>query len=451
MASVFKIFIVEDDPWYGQLLEHHLSANPDYELTVFLNAKDLLTNVYLNPDLICMDYGLPDMQGDVLLSEIQKRNNGIPVVVISAQEEISIAVNLLKTGATDYIVKNEYTKKMLWKSILNIRENMNLKKEVESLKEKLNSKFVFDSKIMGESDSIKRCFRLVEKAVQSNINVSLTGETGTGKEVFARAIHQNSDRMKKPFIAVNMAAIPPELAESELFGYEEGSFTGANSNKIGKFEEAEGGVLFLDEIGEMPLALQSKLLRVIQEREVVHIGGNKSIPVNFRLITATHKNLAEEVKLGTFREDLFYRIVGLPIELPPLRHRGKDLFILSKYFIKSLANANKTTIPKLSESAQKKLAEYPFPGNIRELKAVIELAFVMCDGNSIKEEDITFYQLSNQANLIGQEKTLKEFEIDIITQFLRKYNENVAEVANKLNIGKSKIYAMIKSGEISLN
>jgi DNA-binding NtrC family response regulator len=451
MASVFKIFIVEDDPWYGQLLEHHLSANPDYELTVFQNAKDLLTNIYLNPDLICMDYGLPDMQGDVLLLEIQKRNNGIPVVVISAQEEISIAVNLLKTGATDYIVKNEYTKKMLWKSILNIRENMNLKKEVESLKEKLNSKFVFDSKIIGESDSIKRCFRLVEKAVQSNINVSLTGETGTGKEVFARAIHQNSDRQKKPFVAVNMAAIPAELAESELFGYEEGSFTGANSNKIGKFEEAEGGILFLDEIGEMPLSLQSKLLRVIQEREVVHIGGSKSIPVNFRLITATHKNLAEEVKLGTFREDLFYRIVGLPIELPPLRHRGKDLFILCKYFIKSLANANKTTPPILSESAQKKLAEYSFPGNIRELKAVIELAFVMCDGNSIKEEDITFYQLSNQASLIGQEKTLKEFEINIITQFLRKYNENVAEVANKLNIGKSKIYAMIKSGEISLN
>lgn len=451
MASIFKIFIVEDDPWYGQLLEHYLSANPDYELTVFQNAKDLLANVYLNPDLICMDFGLPDMKGDILLSEIQKRNDAIPIIVISAQEEISIAVNLLKTGARDYIVKNEYMKKILWKSILNIRENMHLKKELESLKEKLNSKILIESKIIGESDSIKRCIRLVEKAIQSNIKVSLIGETGTGKEVFAKTIHYNSDRKNKPFVAVNMAAIPAELIESELFGFDEGAFTGANVSKVGKFEEANGGTLYLDEIGEMPLFLQSKLLRVIQEREVVHLGGNKSIPVNFRLITATHKNLAEEVKLGTFREDLFYRLAGLPIELPPLRQRGKDLFILCKFFIQNFAKINKTNPPKLTESAKKKLSEYSFPGNIRELKAVIELAFVMSDGNSIKEEDITFYQISNQASLIGQEKTLKEFEIDIITQFLRKYNENVAEVAEKLDIGKSKIYAMIKSGEISLN
>ena len=355
---VFRIFIVEDDPWYGQVLKHHLGLNPDYELELFTNSKDLLNNLYKSPDLICMDFGLPDISGDKLLKELKSRNKNIPIVVISGQEEINVAVNLLKAGARDYIIKDEHTKEQLWKSIIHIRENLSLKQEVEELKEQLGQKFSFENTIIGQSEALLRTFTLLQKAVKSNINVSLTGETGTGKEVYAKAIHFNSDRKKKPFVAVNMGAIPTELVESELFGHEKGAFTGAVGARIGKFEEAQGGTLFLDEIGELDLGLQSKLLRVVQEREIIRVGGNKPIPVDIRLITATHKDLADEVKSGRFREDLFFRIVGLPIELPPLRERGNDVIILAKYFIEEYAKNNKTKALSLHETAKTKLQKY---------------------------------------------------------------------------------------------
>lgn len=449
--SQFKIYIVEDDPWYGQILRHHLSMNPDYSLEIFTSAKDLLNNLFHKPDLICMDFGLPDMKGDKLLREIHARNKQIPVIVISAQEEISVAVELLKAGARDYIIKDDHTKDQLWKSILHIRENIHLRQEVEELKEKLGQKFSFENTIIGQSDAIKKTFSLLQKAVNSNINVSLTGETGTGKEVYAKAIHFNSERKKKSFVAVNMGAIPKELAESELFGHEKGSFTGANGTKIGKFEEAQGGTLFLDEIGELDISLQSKLLRAIQEREIVRVGGNKPVKVDIRLITATHKNLAEEVKQGRFREDLFFRIVGLPIGIPPLRNRDNDVIILAKHFIEEFAKANKTKALQLSDAAKTKLRKYAWPGNVRELKAVIDLACVMADSPEIKAEDLTFYEIGESKAYSSEEKTLKAFEVEIITHFLKKYEDNVVLVADKLDIGKSKIYNMLKSGEIQSN
>ena len=446
----FKIFVVEDDPWYGQIIIHHLSMNPDYDLELFKTGKSLLENVFKKPDLVCMDFGLPDMSGDKLLKEIKARDKNLPVIVISAQEEISVAVELLKAGAKDYIIKDDHTKDQLWKSIINIRENLNLRQEVEELKEQLGQKYSFESSIIGQSDAIKKTFHLLQKAVNSNINISITGETGTGKEVYAKAIHFNSDRRKKPFVAVNMGAIPQELAESELFGHEKGAFTGAASTKIGKFEEAQGGTLFLDEIGELDLSIQSKLLRVVQEREVIRVGGNKPIKVDIRLISATHKNMIEEVKAGRFREDLFFRIVGLPIELPPLRDRGNDVIILAKHFIDKFAKNNQSKPLTLNEPAKTKLRKYTWPGNVRELKAVIDLACVMSDDREIKAEDLSFYQLGETKPYSSGEKTLKEFEIEIIGSYLKKYNENVVFVAEKLDIGKSKIYNMIKSGEIKL-
>jgi len=449
--SHFKIFIVEDDPWYGQILQHHLGMNPDYDLELFTTGKELLNNLYKKPDLICMDFGLPDMGGDRLLKEIHARNKNIPLIVISAQEEISVAVALLKSGAKDYIIKDDHTKDQLWKSIINIRENIHLRQEVEELKEQLGQKFSFENTIIGQSEAIKKTFNLLQKAVNTNINVSLTGETGTGKEVYAKAIHFNSERKKKPFVAVNMGAIPKELAESELFGHEKGAFTGAVGSKIGKFEEAQGGTLFLDEIGELEPSLQSKLLRVIQEREVVRVGGNKPIKIDLRLITATHKNLAEEVKQGRFREDLFFRIVGLPIDLPPLRDRGNDVIILAKHFMEEFAKTNKTKAMQLDDSSKAKLKKYTWPGNVRELKAVLDLACVMADGNEVKAEDLTFYEIGGNKAYSSEEKTLKEYEGEIISHFLKKYEDNVVLVADKLDIGKSKIYNMIKNGEIKSN
>lgn len=448
--SGFKIFIVEDDPWYGEFLKHHLSLNPDYELTLFTTAKEVLNNIHLNPHLICIDFGLPDMTGDRLLKEIKKVNNTIPVIVISGQSEIEVAVELLKNGAEDYIVKDDHTKEHLWKSILQIRETQALRKEVEDLKEQLGQKFSFENTIIGQSEAIKRTFTLLNKAIKSTINVSLTGETGTGKEVFAKAIHFNSDRKKKPFVAVNMGAIPKELVESELFGHEKGAFTGATTTKIGKFEQANQGTLFLDEIGELELSLQSKLLRVIQEREVTRVGGNKPIKVDIRLITATHENLSEQVKKGNFREDLFFRIVGLPIELPPLKSRGNDIIILAKHFITEYQKSNKTGNINLSNEARQKLMQYTWPGNVRELKAVIDLACVMMDGNTITAEDLTFYEVEEFKPISMSQKTLKEYEVDIITHFLKENNQNVITTADQLEISKSKIYNLIKSGDIKL-
>lgn len=448
--SALKIHLVEDDPWYGQLLKHFLSMNPDYELRLFTSGKELLNNLHLKPDLICMDFGLPDMSGDVLLKEILQKNKTIPVIVISAQEEINIAVTLLKSGARDYIIKDDHTKEHLWNAILHIKETLALKQEVEELKEQLRQKYSFENSIIGQSEAIKKTFHLLQKAVQSNINVSLCGETGTGKEVYAKAIHFNSDRKKKPFVAVNMGAIPRELAESELFGYEKGAFTGAIATKAGKFEEADGGTLFLDEIGELDTALQSKLLRAIQEREITRLGSHKPLKVDIRLITATHKNLAEEVKKGMFREDLFFRIVGLPIELPPLKARDNDVIILARHFINEYAQVNKTKLLVLSEEARIKLKRYNWPGNVRELKAVIDLACVMADDHEIKAEDLTFYEIGDLSPYSSQEKSLREFEAEIIGFFLKKYNNNVVVAADKLQIGKSKIYKMLKEGDIKI-
>lgn len=444
----YKIFIVEDDPWYGQLLTHHLSLNPDFQVELFEKGRDMLTQLYKKPNLICMDFGLPDIKGETLLKEIQSRNNSIPVVIISGQEEISVAVNLLKAGARDYIIKDAHTKDLLWRSVLNIRETQNLRDEVETLKEQLGTKFSFENDIIGKSPAIKKTFKLLEKAIRTNINVSLTGETGSGKEVFAKAIHYNSERKKKPFIAINVAAIPQELAESELFGHEKGAFTGADSLKKGKFEEASGGTIFLDEIAEMDMNLQVKLLRVLQEREVVRVGGNKAIPFDVRLISATHKNLSEEVKKGSFREDLYFRIIGLPIELPPLRERENDLLLLAKHFIKEASKENGIKAPALSPAAREKLASYPFPGNVRELKAIIELAVVMCEDDEIQPGDITYHSATRSDMLIGGAKTLREHTNDIIKYYLTKNDNNVVKTAEVLDVGKSTIYNLLKSGEI---
>lgn len=447
--QIFKIFIVEDDPWYGEILAYHLSLNPDYEITRFTSGKDLLDNLYKNPDLVTIDLSLPDFRGEELYGKIRAFNEHLPVIVISGQEEIAVAVHLLKLGVADYLTKDESTKDQLWNAIIKVRETSNLKMEVEHLKQELEQKFSFGAVIKGQSPALQKIFGLMDKATKTNINVSITGETGTGKEVVAKAIHYNSSRKKKPFVAVNMGAIPKELIESELFGHEKGAFTGAIARREGKFEEANTGTIFLDEIAELDLSLQSKLLRVLQERELVRVGGTETVKLDFRLIIATHKNLAEEVKKGNFREDLYYRIIGLLIELPPLRERGKDILVLAKYFADEFAIENKMNPVVITQEAKDKLMQYSFPGNIREVKAIIELAVVMCNNNEIKSDDISFTTIKEDDDFISEEKTLRQYTCKIIKHFLKKYNDDVIIIAQKLDIGKSTIYKMIQNGELS--
>lgn len=447
--AVYNIFIVEDDPWYGEILGYHLSLNPDYKITRFETAKDCLDKLSAKPDLITIDFSLPDMQGDELYRKIREINLAVPVIVISGQEEVSIAVDLLKKGVSDYIVKDDTTKDLLWNSVVRIRETQALKKEVEILREELGQKYAFQKTLIGQSDNLKKLFAMMEKAVKTNINVSITGETGTGKEVVAKGIHYNSERSKKNFVAVNMAAIPKELIESELFGHEKGAFTGAVARKAGKFEEANGGSIFLDEIAEMDLSLQSKLLRVLQEREVIRIGGNEQVKFDVRLIVATHKNLAEEVAKGNFREDLYFRIMGLPLEIPPLRERGNDILILAKHFADEFAKENKLGSISFTKEAKEKLAKYHFPGNVRELKAVVDLSVVMCENNEIKPEDITFTSAKRDDIFIPENKSLRQHTCDIIRHYLKKNNDDVVATAKALDIGKSTIYKMMQDGELT--
>jgi two-component system, NtrC family, response regulator AtoC len=448
--NVFTIFIVEDDPWYGEILEYHLSLNPEYSIMRFQSARECLANLHRKPDLITIDFSLPDMQGDKLFQKIREVNDALPVIVISGQDDIVIAVELLKMGVTDYLIKDDSTKDLLWNAVIRIRENSQLKKEVAQLRQELGQKFSFDKSIKGQSAPILKLFALMEKATKTNINVSITGETGTGKEIVSKAIHYNSERRKNPFVAVNMAAIPKELIESELFGHEKGAFTGALTRKPGKFEEANGGTIFLDEIAELDLSLQSKILRVLQEREVIRVGGSEKVKLDIRLIVATHKDLTEEVKAGRFREDLFYRIIGLPIELPPLRERGNDILVLAKFFVDEFVKENKLEPLAIAEGAREKLMGYHFPGNVRELKAMIELSAVLCNGREIQAEDISYTSARADGVFNSEEKTLRQFTCDIITHFLKKYDNDVILVADKLDIGKSTIYKMIQQKEIKI-
>ncbi|QSE96720.1 sigma-54-dependent transcriptional regulator [Fulvivirga lutea] len=442
-----KIFVVEDDQAYTKFLQYVLSLNPDYEVSTFENGKTAIDSLYLKPNIITLDYTLPDMAGEDVLKEIQRVDPNIPVIIISAQEKIGTAVELLKSGAYDYIIKDEDTKDRLLNTINNARKNISLTKQIDHLRQEITEKYEFDNSIIGNSSALKKVFSLLEKAVKTNITVSITGETGTGKELAAKAIHYNSKRKKESFVAVNIAAIPKDLMESELFGYEKGAFTGANTRRIGKFEEAEGGTIFLDEIGEMDLNLQAKLLRVIQERELSRIGGNEVIKLDFRLIVATHRDLAQMVKDGAFREDLYYRLLGLPIHLPPLRERDRDIILLSKFFMEQFAKENDLSTLTLSHDAQTKLLGYPFPGNIRELKSIIELSAVMANNNEITADDITFNSLTKESNFLFEEMTLKDYTFKILRHYLDKYDNNVLQVADKLDIGKSTIYRYLKEME----
>ncbi len=442
-----KIFVVEDDPAYTKFLEYVLSLNPDFEVSVFGTGKECLENLYKEPAIITLDYTLPDLPGEKVLIEIQKYNPACQVIIISAQEKIGTAVELLKLGAYDYIIKDEETKDRLLNTVNNARKNLSLVKEIDHLKQEISEKYEFDNSIIGSSVALKKVFTLLEKAVKTNITVSVTGETGTGKELVAKAIHYNSTRKKKPFVAVNITAIPKELMESELFGHEKGSFTGASTRRIGKFEEAEGGTIFLDEIGEMDLNLQAKLLRVLQERELTRVGGNEIIKLDIRLIVATHRDLAEEVKKGSFREDLYYRLLGLPVHLPPLRDRDKDIIVLAKYFLKEFSKENGLPELVLGVEAQEKLMTYPFPGNVRELKSIIELAAVMANGHEVMSEDINFNSISKETNFLFEEMSLRDYTFKIIRYFLDKYDNNVLKVADKLDIGKSTIYRYLKEME----
>jgi DNA-binding NtrC family response regulator len=364
--------------------------------------------------------------------------------VISEQEDVQTAVDLLRDGAFDYLVKNEDIQARLHRAIEKIRQNAGLKQRIQVLEKEVETRYGFESTVIGNSPAIARVHEMMKKAADTNISVTIAGETGTGKEVVAKAIHYNSARKNKPFIPVNMSAIPSELFESEFFGHEKGAFTGAVARRKGKFEEAEGGTIFLDEITETDMNFQPKLLRALQEREITRIGSNEPVKFDCRIMVATNRNLPEEVKKGTFRQDLYYRLFGLPIELPPLRERGKDILLLSRHFIENFCKESNLPLKELSSDAMDRLMSYPWPGNVRELKSVIELAIIMSTGPSIKGNDIVFSHADIVNDLVSEEMTMKEYNLKILDFYLGKFNRNIPLIAGKLGISPATIYRMIK-------
>ncbi len=443
-----KVFVVEDDLMYSKILKHKLSMDPEFDVKLFSDGKSFERYIDDKPDIVTLDHSLPDVTGLELLKKIKKQQPNTKVIVLSAQEDVATALEMIRNGAYDYIIKDAQAMDKLWHLIHQANEKIELEKEVEMLSNEVGAKYDFHQYIKGSSAPMQKVFTLLEKSTMANITVSITGETGTGKELAAKTIHYNSPRMRKPFVAINVAAIPKDLIESELFGFEKGAFTGADQARAGKFEEANKGTIFLDEIGEMDHNMQAKLLRVLQEREVCRLGSNKMIPIDVRIIVATNKDLKQEVRNGNFRDDLYYRLMGVSIDLPPLRERGNDILVLAKVFADDFCRENRFPKKEFSNACIDKLLKYNFPGNVRELRALVEIAVVMSEGKMIEAHDIQFQQRNDIVDFMQEELTLDEYNSKIIKFYLNKYNNNVLQVADKLDVGKSTIYRMIKEGRI---
>lgn len=461
MSQSNIILIAEDDELQQNFIAIFIRTHfPDYEPVIAKDGieamKAIETDVKDHIALVILDLGLPKISGEDILEKTLKLKPHLPVIIHTATKKMDTAINLMQSGATDYITK-PVSKERFIVSIRNALKMASIEKENTLLRNRVSGSLSFRD-IIGESDAIKDVISMAQKASHSDIPVLLNGETGTGKEVFAQAIHKESSRKDKPFIAVNCGAIPEHLIESILFGHEKGAFTGAIKDSIGKFREADGGTLFLDEIGDLPLDAQVKLLRVLQLSEVNPVGGGGSIPVDVRVISATHKNLTKAVFENRFREDLLYRVNVLPITIPPLRERKEDIEALTRHFIKRFSLERDIPIKDIDKNALSSLKKSNWPGNIRQLENIIYRAVVMSEGTVISIEDIADENKANGADvnalsetsastpnitLYDKNKTLKTMEgieYEAIVHAYNHFDGNVSKAAKALNIGRSTFY-----------
>jgi len=406
-------------------------------------ALDLLKEQ--NPDLILLDIWLPGIDGIQTLEEIKALRPDLPVIMISGHGNIELAVKATRLGAYDFLEKPLSLERVLLVSKRAL-ERRTLEIENKALRKDLTKKY----RLLGNSPKMELLREQINMAAQSNSRVLIMGESGAGKELVARLLHENSKSAGKLFIEVNCAAIPQELIESELFGHEKGSFTGAFESKKGKFELADEGTLFLDEVGDMSLSAQAKVLRVIETQEFQRVGGSKNIKVDVRIISATNKDLKEEVKKGTFREDLLYRLNVIPILVPPLRERKEDIPLLVNYFLDSFAGEYGKKSKKISPEALKMIEAYDWPGNIRELRNVIERLVIMTPSDTITAKNLLIVEQSSQDYL--SYKTMKEardaFEKDFITKRLEENNWNISKTAEILQMERSNLHKKIKAYNI---
>jgi len=445
----YNVLIVDDDKNICKMIEASLRKERKYDIKTALSGEACLKSIRESvPDIVLLDIQMPGIDGIETLKRIKQEDSRIPVVIMTAHGTIERAVRSMKLGAYDFLTK-PFARDRLLVTVNNALMTSSLRKEVDELRSELKSKYTFEN-IVGQSGVMQEVFRSVEKVVNSNVTVLIQGESGTGKELFARAIHYHSKvRSSKPFVAVNCSALPESLLESELFGHEKGAFTGASGRRIGKFEQAHGGTIFLDEIGLMTPATQSKVLRVLQEREFERVGGNELVKVDVRFISATNKNLEEEMKKGEFREDLYYRICVFPIKLPALRERKEDIPLLAAHFLKKYSDQEGKEIDGVSSDALDLLMAYNWPGNVRELENAIERAVVLATGKEITAKDLPAAVRSlGEKRIYESDNTLaswiEKLEEDALRQALLECEGNISQTAKKLGIGRATIYRKAK-------
>src|SRR5690554_5468437 len=455
-ATAATIMLVEDDPSLGQLLaeELELDGYAVVRAATVQEARRLLQAQ--RPALIVSDLRLPDGDGMQVLAFQQAEHPGIPFIVITAFGTVDQAVEALQAGADDFLTKPLSTDHLR----LKIRRLLTQADLTKQLKQFLAHSNTDESLgLIGEHESMVRLRSEIRQIARSDAAVLICGESGTGKELVARAIHRVSERNAKPFVAVNCAGIPAELMESEFFGHEAGAFTGARQARKGLFTEAHGGTLLLDEIGEMPLALQAKLLRVLQEGMVKPVGSDQEEPVDVRILAATHVDLLKAVREGSFREDLYYRLETLTLRVPPLRERGDDIDLLAMHFLREAARRHQRGFLKLSEVSSRTLMDYPFPGNVRKLASAIERAVTFCDGDTIqpdhlperirKRQSATISpETSRSTENLSQWPTLEALQQQYVRDVMRATDGNKRRAAQILGINRRTLYRWLETAAL---
>jgi DNA-binding NtrC family response regulator len=475
------VLIVDDDPTQRRLLQAVVeksgfstlqAGDGDSALALALGAEQDKIHVML------LDLVMPGRNGMETLEELAKKRPDLPVIVLTGKGSIDAVVQAMKAGARDFVVKPAAPERIIV-SIRNALDMKTLVKEVNRLKKTTEGGLTFED-LIGNAPSMRSVVAMGERGAKANIPILITGESGVGKEVIARAIQSASERSDKPFITVNCGAISESLVESILFGHEKGSFTGANSKHLGKFQEAHTGTLFLDEVGELPLEMQVKLLRVLQEGEVDPIGSKRTVPVDVRIISATNRDLSEAVKDGTFREDLYYRLNVFPIAVPPLRERREDIPALVEHFVRRINAAERLNVSGATAATLDLLKSHEWKGNVRQLENTIFRAMILSDGNKLQPQD--FPQISgltpgvapasSSENLVagkphetsdvsdsavsvldreGHLRTLEDIERDLIEFAISNYSGHMSEVARRLGIGRSTLYRKVREHELDVD
>ena len=445
-VAMKTVWLVDDDASIRFVLEKALERS-GFNVESFANAQDVLNALkFSQPTVLVSDVKMPGMDGMALLELIAEQNPGLPVIIMTAHSDLDSAVNAFQKGAFEYLAKPFDLNEAVALVESAFRANSTKKTKRKQAPPK-------SAHIIGEAPAMQEVFRAIGKLSASSMSVLINGESGTGKELVASALHNHSPRKENQFIALNMAAIPKELVESELFGHEKGAFTGADTVRKGRFEQANGGTLFLDEIGDMPLNLQVKLLRVLQEKTIRPVGFQEEIPIDVRIVSATHKNLPEAIKNQQFREDLYYRLNVVNLKLPPLCERREDISLLAQYFSASIAERMNQNEKHFANDAMHALVRYDWPGNIRQLQNVVEQVVALTPGEVISAHLVLAALDSNEKSVepLSLNDAKKEFERDYVINTLKMAGGNVAEGAKLAKRNRSDFYKLIKKHNIDVD